>query len=88
MAASSKTPPHQSKDPQKFKTPAPSASVPREQSVVSSFQKSAFSKQQMPVCEGMANAKTSQFDISSSHWHHRPYDRFHGVQFVIQLLTP
>ncbi|GFU43945.1 hypothetical protein TNCV_3101271 [Trichonephila clavipes] len=30
------------------------------------------------------------FDISSSHWHHRPcsYDRFHRVQFVIQLLTP
>ncbi|GFV48671.1 transposon Tf2-6 polyprotein [Trichonephila clavipes] len=53
--------------------------------------RSTFSKQQMPVCEAsMANAKTSQFDISSSHWHHRPcsYDRFHRVQFVIQLLTP
>ncbi|GFT87969.1 hypothetical protein TNCV_443641 [Trichonephila clavipes] len=38
MAASSKTPPHQSKDPQKFKTPLQSASFPREQSVVSSYQ--------------------------------------------------
>ncbi|GFS62824.1 hypothetical protein TNCV_3202341 [Trichonephila clavipes] len=55
------------------------------------FKRSTFSKQQMPVCEVyMANAKTSQFDISSSQWHHRPcsYDRFHRVQFVIQLRTP
>ncbi|GFU90535.1 hypothetical protein TNCV_2574681 [Trichonephila clavipes] len=52
---------------------------------------SIFSQQQMLVSEAsMANAKTSQFDISPSHLHHRPCsnDRFHGVQFAIQLLTP
>ncbi|GFS63590.1 hypothetical protein TNCV_1204531 [Trichonephila clavipes] len=44
----------------------------------------AFSKQQMPVCEAsMANAKTSQFDISSSQWHEKwkdeCYDRFQSA---------
>ncbi|GFU43471.1 hypothetical protein TNCV_53681 [Trichonephila clavipes] len=40
---------------------------------------STFSKQQMPVSEAsVTNAKTSQFDISPLHWHHRQcsYDRF------------
>ncbi|GFU43426.1 hypothetical protein TNCV_53291 [Trichonephila clavipes] len=37
--------------------------------MMSATPKQPFSKQQMPVCEAsMTNAKTSQFDISSSHW--------------------
>ncbi|GFT42988.1 hypothetical protein TNCV_1615521 [Trichonephila clavipes] len=53
--------------------------------------RSIFSQEQMPVRKaGVTNAKTSQSDINPLHWHHRQcsYDRFHRVQFAIQLQTP
>ncbi|GFT92407.1 hypothetical protein TNCV_4636521 [Trichonephila clavipes] len=51
------------------------------------------SKQQMPRGSeaSMTNAKTSQFDISSSHWHHRPcsYDRrFTECSLLSNRLSP